>query len=103
MIRHTMWPRDWSSDVCSSDLDNSSGIRLRYVAGSRPIMSSNSFTRRYVFSLLHLFNSGTVAIFSAIVMRSEERRVGKDIRFRGVAKTRRDIEETTPTGIKARS
>src|SRR5215510_15562581 len=20
--RHTMWPRDWSSDVCSSDLDD---------------------------------------------------------------------------------
>src|SRR5207253_7510244 len=20
--RHTRWPRDWSSDVCSSDLDN---------------------------------------------------------------------------------
>src|SRR5690625_5455984 len=20
--RHTMWPRDWSSDVCSSDLNN---------------------------------------------------------------------------------
>src|SRR5690625_2316382 len=25
--RHTIWPRDWSSDVCSSDLKNS----LNYV------------------------------------------------------------------------
>src|SRR6266702_4544561 len=23
--RHTRWPRDWSSDVCSSDLSGSSG------------------------------------------------------------------------------
>src|SRR5207253_956571 len=28
--RHTRWPRDWSSDVCSSDL---SQLRLRIVAG----------------------------------------------------------------------
>src|SRR5690625_7061018 len=26
--RHTRWPRDWSSDVCSSDLDRSRYIRL---------------------------------------------------------------------------
>src|SRR5207253_5232701 len=24
--RHTRWPRDWSSDVCSSDLVNNAGI-----------------------------------------------------------------------------
>src|SRR6266508_4362300 len=29
--RHTRWPRDWSSDVCSSDLD---GERTDYPAGS---------------------------------------------------------------------
>src|SRR5690625_6349618 len=23
--RHTRWPRDWSSDVCSSDLDGAAG------------------------------------------------------------------------------
>src|SRR5439155_6769417 len=23
--RHTRWPRDWSSDVCSSDLDSPTG------------------------------------------------------------------------------
>src|SRR5215510_15906620 len=25
--RHTRWPRDWSSDVCSSDLDAEDGYR----------------------------------------------------------------------------
>src|SRR5439155_10193618 len=26
--RHTRWPRDWSSDVCSSDLDGKTAIRI---------------------------------------------------------------------------
>src|SRR5215510_15353083 len=26
--RHTRWPRDWSSDVCSSDLAKRSGLAL---------------------------------------------------------------------------
>src|SRR5690625_6175953 len=28
--RHTRWPRDWSSDVCSSDLDQISGANVAY-------------------------------------------------------------------------
>src|SRR5207253_8559837 len=32
--RHTRWPRDWSSDVCSSDLGELfSGTRLRFAYG----------------------------------------------------------------------
>src|SRR6266508_5776309 len=31
--RHTIWPRDWSSDVCSSDLCRAAGIAARYVSG----------------------------------------------------------------------
>src|SRR5690625_5937248 len=27
-IRHTRWPRDWSSDVCSSDLQHQVRLRL---------------------------------------------------------------------------
>src|SRR5207253_3802357 len=30
--RHTRWPRDWSSDVCSSDLDGSQTRDFVYVA-----------------------------------------------------------------------
>src|SRR5207253_7099382 len=30
--RHTRWPRDWSSDVCSSDLLLRSAVRLRLQA-----------------------------------------------------------------------
>src|SRR5439155_19027240 len=29
--RHTRWPRDWSSDVCSSDLDQKKGPRISRV------------------------------------------------------------------------
>src|SRR5437870_2086858 len=44
--RHTMWPRDWSSDVCSSDLDGgktkppkrgkASRLRLQGLLGPSP-------------------------------------------------------------------
>src|SRR5207253_3484947 len=33
--RHTRWPRDWSSDVCSSDLDllsDAAGLHAHHVA-----------------------------------------------------------------------
>src|SRR5690625_5895630 len=32
--RHTSWPRDWSSDVCSSDLSDSEGKCERVTVGS---------------------------------------------------------------------
>src|SRR5207253_3794422 len=31
--RHTRWPRDWSSDVCSSDLQHVGGHRVQFDAG----------------------------------------------------------------------
>src|SRR5207253_3118621 len=31
--RHTRWPRDWSSDVCSSDLADSAAAKLYAVGG----------------------------------------------------------------------
>src|SRR5690625_7718866 len=32
--RHTRWPRDWSSDVCSSDLGDDGFPRLQVIQGS---------------------------------------------------------------------
>src|SRR5437870_13301131 len=52
--RHTRWPRDWSSDVCSSDLQLSFG------------------TGDVLFELFDLFGDA--------LLRSEERRVGKECR-----------------------
>src|SRR5690625_635685 len=42
--RHTRWPRDWSSDVCSSDLDLSCLmiVRLPFQPPNHPIYEAKS-------------------------------------------------------------
>src|SRR5690625_5300729 len=63
--RHTRWPRDWSSDVCSSDLISNT-IKLTIMARSREIGimklvgATNSFIRGPFFVeglLLGVFGS----------------------------------------------
>src|SRR3712207_7873497 len=74
--RHTRYWRDWSSDVCSSDLypkfvygqDNARFIGGDVVATVRPIES--------------LTLSAKGEWISARNLRSEERRVGKECRSR---------------------
>src|SRR5437870_7836387 len=58
--RHTRWPRDWSSDVCSSDL-------LRLYRGAQRLLS---------------LEDQLVAEVAGESERSEERRVGKECRSR---------------------
>src|SRR5207253_8632236 len=58
--RHTRWPRDWSSDVCSSDLLS-------------PQLSSSGAPA----------STGSSAGISVTVTRSEERRVGKSVDLGG--------------------
>src|SRR5439155_7261888 len=70
--RHTRWPRDWSSDVCSSD--------LHQVAPPPPAMAAplgDSGDARRVF-----VGSATCCARPAYRSRSEERRVGKECRSR---------------------
>src|SRR5690606_41072392 len=64
--RHTSFSRDWSSDVCSSDLCSASGM-------AQPMMASPMRV-----------GSTPGAWSSAARSRSEERRVGKEGRARGV-------------------
>src|SRR5690625_7826945 len=64
--RHTRWPRDWSSDVCSSDLRRAPYFLITYFLISL-ITSSAKFSSRFSIP------SPT---------RSEERRVGKECRSR---------------------
>src|SRR5439155_17035218 len=81
--RHTRWPRDWSSDVCSSDLlpvlvstgagraGKHSRLRPRYVrreAASPPSRTAGRPERR--------------RSLPSSALRSEERRVGKECRSR---------------------
>src|SRR5437870_9637060 len=61
--RHTRWPRDWSSDVCSSDL--------------RKIWNVG---RKIIFALLD--NDCVLPHGLPFSPRSEERRVGKECRSR---------------------
>src|SRR5206468_8498532 len=81
--RHTRSDRDWSSDVCSSDLDvHAVGAEARRMIGRTPAHISATRPLR----------DGVIADFSVTeqmlrhfirkAARSEERRVGKECRSR---------------------
>src|SRR5207253_3932063 len=82
--RHTRWPRDWSSDVCSSDLMRLACDRKNLVG---PLFSPRFRIpgRAPIFWLVrdkigdHFLFRGSVNTFT---LRSEERRVGKECRSR---------------------
>src|SRR5439155_8883477 len=87
--RHTRWPRDWSSDVCSSDLflavhDFSAGdhqiTALAWHSGNAVdgdlVMAGGAF--------LHAERiAAPGALEFPLLTRSEERRVGKEGKSRG--------------------
>src|SRR5439155_9514644 len=83
--RHTRWPRDWSSDVCSSDLD-------AIVIGSRAyeidptLVASNDrlldYARAGGLVIVQYQQYPFVQSGIAPYPRSEERRVGKECRSR---------------------
>src|SRR5690625_7449735 len=79
--RHTRWPRDWSSDVCSSDLYQhlermpfSSTPDLYHCEGGLCALMQQEELRHLV-----AHHYGAVA---SPYERSEERRVGKECRTR---------------------
>src|SRR5690606_40790713 len=93
--RHTRFSRDWSSDVCSSDL------RLRYVFRHRPIAGSEiaqraaelvetartpeQFWKAHVTLMTRsetLTDDDLRVVAEELGVRSEERRVGKEGRAR---------------------
>src|SRR5439155_9575026 len=96
--RHTSWPRDWSSDVCSSDLSSPNrrigliGFFWHPIAGvsefeKKPIKPIRLFGEDLVvFKALNgkfgLVSSRCAHRGSNLAFRSEERRAGKEWRFR---------------------
>src|SRR5690606_40550447 len=87
--RHTRFSRDWSSDVCSSDLtilklDKSEFID-KWDDAVSAIKSSVDFFRSYGIPVSRLLPYNTLivpfAYFFHYHPRSEERRVGKDCSF----------------------
>src|SRR5439155_7092960 len=96
--RHTRWPRDWSSDVCSSDLlSASSGRPSPGLSGEgRPLDADNypkggrvpyepGFIRGLSAERETPASTGRVGVagWTAPNTRSEERRVGKGGRAGG--------------------
>src|SRR5205807_5088969 len=94
--RHTRLQGDWSSDVCSSDLD----VKPRVVVaadrdnstlldkGAGPALSDVHLTadrERATADGVQAVRVGDRADMETVVGRSEERRVGKDWSTRGLA------------------
>src|SRR5258707_8048671 len=83
--RHTRYWRDWSSDVCSSDLGRE-GWSVRVVArGSETLDTVVEHPGQLAAQLqlpLATLGPGTVPV-EALWQRSEERRAGKECRSRG--------------------
>src|SRR5438445_10373779 len=65
--RHTRYWRDWSSDVCSSDL---SPVRAKQHFGPRPVSPLQGWVEVRPHET------------QGVALRSEERRVGKECRSR---------------------
>src|SRR5437870_13787743 len=74
--RHTRWPRDWSSDVCSSDLRSVADARLKL---SKTVVFTGQVIATDLQDPTGSRLSGT-GIYAEL--RSEERRVGKECRSR---------------------
>src|SRR5207253_3276532 len=92
--RHTRWPRDWSSDVCSSDL----GKKLKDAEDApeeveEPVATEDA--RQMAATVRQLYvQEGHARLMKALgappdsfalrpLLRSEERRVGKEWRSGG--------------------
>src|SRR5258707_7938611 len=71
--RHTRYWRDWSSDVCSSD--------LFYREDERFLMCS-TFKLVLTAAILQKVDAGGESLTRLVRYRSEERRVGKEGRSR---------------------
>src|SRR5207253_8571898 len=73
--RHTRWPRDWSSDVCSSDLP-----RRRRQAGAAAEKRCVAVSRRRHREFFRTERHAPDCVLGGDVRagRSEERRVGKE-------------------------
>src|SRR5438445_1941183 len=76
--RHTRYWRDWSSDVCSSDLEKYQG-RASGQPALDPVVQ-RARAREVREQVLHLVRKHAPALEEDV--RSEERRVGKECRSR---------------------
>src|SRR5690606_41122384 len=97
--RHTRFSRDWSSDVCSSDLSqNHFGVDIvsadnepvKSIADGTVILASWTLETGYVITVQHSNELISIYKHNSVLLkklgdpvRSEERRVGKERRTGG--------------------
>src|SRR5207249_9668044 len=95
--RHTRSKRDWSSDVCSSDLVPVHVRRLREPGRALPLparVDDELVGRRLREPLLQPVGRQSISLPGTCARRSEERRVGKECRSRwGREREKKKVEE----------
>src|SRR5207253_4252318 len=85
--RHTRWPRDWSSDVCSSDLQHCRRLKMAPLQDPISHLEVNIplplVISKLIFIMLGLHQEMRALDSQPYPAgRSEERRVGKEWRAR---------------------
>src|SRR5687768_17936231 len=80
--RHTRCSRDWSSDVCSSDLDGNRHIEPAPEYASAVTATRGAASRVARLARLKRDGPSRNDTFLKLCHRSEERRVGKECRSR---------------------
>src|SRR5439155_14593948 len=94
--RHTRWPRDWSSDVCSSDLLTIALHDARARSWSAIVSASSvsaKLPRAFVDDCAQAASYRAPAfLWLTASRRSEERRVGKECRSRVASELENDRE-----------
>src|SRR5690625_7773436 len=92
--RHTRWPRDWSSDVCSSDLTTPSPpSQFQRIHVPRQTRSNQRSPSSPTTPPRHPPPNPTPNPPTTNLERSEERRVGKESRRKGGAKQEQQKED----------
>src|SRR2546430_4156094 len=82
--RHTRFDCDWSSDVCSSDLDDWANAH-KLIPKTKRFLSAYSTPTYFAFYVGKgdtLFKNENLVFYNELRQRSEERRVGKECRSR---------------------
>src|SRR3712207_7745403 len=80
--RHTRYWRDWSSDVCSSDLYGAAGRGIAVELDAEPIAVDLERAAPLALAITEAISNAFKHAFDPGQGRSEERRVGKECRSR---------------------
>src|SRR5262245_62562308 len=86
--RHTRCLSDWSSDVCSSDLNRGASLAKRIMTPAEVALLIRAASSKRDRILIEVAYAGGLRVSEIINLtwaRSEERRVGKECRCRGDA------------------